>query len=59
VEVDRADDLVGQVRFELAQLRPGEHRVIDPVFVETPRIGDGLAQTFLGAQASDPALVPD
>jgi hypothetical protein len=42
---------------ELAQLRPGEDRIVDAIFVEALRLGDPLAQAFLGAQAPDPALL--
>src|ERR1700737_5649824 len=56
-EVDRAGDLLREMRLELAQFRSGEHRVIDPVFVVTARVVDPPVQALLGSQTSDTALV--
>jgi len=56
-EVNRSDDLFRDMRLEFAQLRAGEHRIVDPVLVEAARFGDLLAQARLGPQASDPSVL--
>jgi hypothetical protein len=47
-EMDRSGECLRQMRFELAQLRPRKHRIVDAVFHEPMRVRDTLEQGLLG-----------
>ena len=52
--MDRSGECLRQMRFELAQLRPRKHRIVDAVFLEPMRVRDTLEQSLLCAAAIEP-----
>src|SRR5258708_29103186 len=53
-EMDRSGEGLRQMRFELPQLRPRKHRIVDAVFLERLRVRDTLEQSLLCAAAIEP-----
>jgi len=52
--MDRPDDCLRHMGFELPQLRPREHRIVDAIFVEHVRLLDRLAEALLRATTIEP-----
>src|SRR5436190_7312428 len=52
--MDRSGERLRQMRFELPQLRPCKHRIVDAVFFEGMRVCDTLQQSLLCAAAVEP-----
>ena len=55
MEVNRTDDQFRHVRFEITQLRRGEHRVVDTIFVEAVSVRYPLIKALRCTEAVQPA----
>ncbi len=55
--MDRADNYLGHVRFEFAELAAGEQRVVNAILIEPVCVTDRVAHAFLGAEAIEPAAL--